>query len=321
MLSESKQKAPIELEILREKLDEGNVKNKDYLEEIKQLRMVTKELNEQVGDSEESIKRCKQELIECGGKLEDIPREIRELQESHHTVTRELKEEFERGRTLLEEEHQTQIRIERDRLEKLERLAESLSNSKHELTEQHCKALEENIRKWQDDINERMVEWQRELDQSYDLVREAKATIHSKDAKIETLDQGAQGTQNRIQSLTSELDRAKEAQQTALKLQEELKFLKQEIEKDLNDLRQALKGAENEKKQLGEQVAQLGSDIEDTTRENKSLEASLQATRQKLVAKVKEASAALKESGDKKQRLISLQGQVERTEKQLHDSQ
>ena len=160
-----------------------------------------------------------------------------------------------------------------------------------------------------------------ELDQSCVLVNEAKATILSKDTRIEALDLEARQTQNKMQVLTSELDQAKEVQQTGLKAQEELKLINQGLEKDLSSLRQSLKGARDEKKLFVEQVAKLEQDIQRTSKERETLEANLKTTRQKLAAKVKEATAALKELEEKTQQLTSLQSKAERTQKQLLESQ
>ncbi|TGJ85816.1 hypothetical protein E0Z10_g2950 [Xylaria hypoxylon] len=321
LLKESKQRAPNEFQALRDELDELDAKNIDHLEKIKHFRTATKDLEEQVRDSKENLKRCEQELIECRGRLGDAPREIQELHESHHTATEQLREDFAREKALLEEEYQTQIHAEQEKWEKLEQVAESLSNSKHKQAEQHCKVLEENTRNWEDNISKRRIEWQKELDQAYDLVREVKAKMHSRDAKIESMQQEAQESQNRVHGLTAELDQTKEAQGSALQIQDELTLSKQAAEKRFSDLQWALESAENERKSLGEQVAQLGTDIQDTTRENESLEINLKAIKEKLAAKVEEASAALKESEEKTRQLTPLQNQVEKTQRQLLDSE
>ncbi|KAF2973439.1 hypothetical protein GQX73_g106 [Xylaria multiplex] len=321
LLNESKQITPDESQALREELDELSTKNKDYLGEIEQFCRTTKDLEDKVRNYEENIKRCERELIGCKEKLGEAPREIQELQESHRTVIEQLKEDFTREKALSEKAHQQQIRAEQDKWARLEQVVESLRDSNHEQNEQHRKALEENTRTWQDDIAKRRIEWQNELNRSYELVREAKAEVHARDAKIETLRQEAQGSLSRAQNLASEMNQTKEAQQSTLKVQEELTLAKQAAEKDLSNLRRALEGAENEKKSLSKQVTQLETNIQNTTEENKSLAINLKATAEKLTAKVKEVSAALQDSEEKKQQLVSLQSLVEQNQKQLLDSQ
>ncbi|RWA03787.1 hypothetical protein EKO27_g11313 [Xylaria grammica] len=309
LVNESKQRAPDEFHVLREELDELAAKNKDYLEEIKQFRVDTKDLKEQVRDSEENLKGCRQELVECRGKLEEAPRKIQELEEA-----------FVREKTLLEKEHQRHVRAEQEKLERLEQAADSVGNLRREQTEQHSKALEENARKWQDDLDKRRIEWQKELDQAHDLVREAEAKIHSRDAKIETLQQEVQESRNRVHNLASELDRMKETSKSAIKTQEELTHWKQAAEGHSRELQRALEGAENENKSLHEQVAQLRMSIQNTARENEALETNLKATKEELAARVKEVSAAPRESEQKRQ-LTILQSQVEQTQKQLLGSE
>ncbi|GAW10818.1 hypothetical protein ANO14919_001530 [Xylariales sp. No.14919] len=293
LLNESKQRAPDEFNALREELDKLAAKNKDYLEEIKQFRVDTKDLKEQVRDSEENLKGCRQELVECRGKLEEAPRKIQELEEA-----------FVREKTQLEKEHQRHIRAEQEKLKRLEQ------------TEQHSKALEENARKWQDDLDKRRIEWQKELDRAYDLVREAEAKIHSRDAKIETLQQEVQESRNRVHNLASELDQMKETSKSAIKTQEELTHWKQAAEGHSRELQRALKGAENEKKSLQEQVAQLRMSIQNTARENEALETSLKATKEELAARVKEASAAPTESEQERQ-LTMFQSLAQQTQRQI----
>ncbi|KAK5625371.1 hypothetical protein RRF57_001087 [Xylaria bambusicola] len=142
-LSEDKQADPIECQVLREKVADSDVKIKYHMGEIKQLREVTENLNDIVRNSKKNIERCEREIMEYKGKLEDAPRQIQELRESHHTTVSLLKEDFVKQKCLLEEDHRAQIGVERKKLERLEQLIKSLSNSKRQQTEQHCKALED----------------------------------------------------------------------------------------------------------------------------------------------------------------------------------
>ena len=234
-LSKGKQTDPLEFQALHQKLADHDAKNKDYIEEINQLRAVEKDLNDKVRDSEENLERCERELLGYREKLEDAPREMQELQESHLTATRLLEEGFAKEKSKIEEEHQAQIRAERGKIERLEQLAGSLSNSKLEQTEQHCKALEDNTNKWQEDINKRRAEWQRELDQSYELLREAKATIHSRDCKVESLKQDAQQAQGNIKALTSKLEDAiREGKATIQSGDSKIEILEQEAQEAQN---------------------------------------------------------------------------------------
>ncbi|KAJ2971584.1 hypothetical protein NUW58_g9374 [Xylaria curta] len=309
LIGESKQKMTDDFQedfqALREKVDGLDAKNKEYLEEIEQLSEAKKDLKEKSKTLKSEIRRHEQELTEYRKKAEEAPQGIQDLQKSHYTAIKQLEEELAREKTS-SEEHNRQISAEREKLARLEQLTESLRMSKHEQTEQHCKALEENTHRWQNDIDKMRLEWQKELDQLHEQIREAKANVFLKDANIRTLEQEVQAVQQRIQNVTSELSQAKEAQQSTLRAQAELEISKQEAERNLSELRRDLKGADDEKKSLIKQVAEQEAKIQTIMRENESLERSL---------------VDVKESEETKQRLASLVSRLEQTQKQLANCQ
>ncbi|KAJ8111403.1 hypothetical protein ONZ43_g5627 [Nemania bipapillata] len=297
-------------ELKRKGLEELERKSKDYLEEIEQLRETNKDLREQFNDSEIRHKKSEQELTDYRKMLEEALQDAHQLQKSHDSEITQLKADLARDKALLEGEHRKQARADREKLEGLEQLVESLRKSKHERDEEHYKALEEINRKWQ-----------KELDQSLELVREAKASRYLQDAEIEALQQKVNSAQSRVQSLTDELGQMEETHQSAFDAQEKLELSKQEVEKSLDNLQRAFQDAESEKKSLGEQVAQLATRIQNTTKENESLETSLKTTRDKLTEKTREVVTASKEVQEGKQRLTYLQSQLDQIQKQETDSQ
>jgi kinesin family protein C1 len=210
LLDGAGQRVSDEVQALRRELDEIDAKNKSHLQEIEQLRKVEVDVKEHVQGVEGKLRKCQEELVESRENVEEASKEIRKFQESHQIAIKKLREEYSKEKKLVQEEHEIQIRKEQEKQERLEQLTESLRNSKLEQTDLHCIALEERTRKWQDAIDKKRGEWQKELDQSNSLLNEARADILLRDTKIQTLQEEVEGVQEANQTLASELEQAKE---------------------------------------------------------------------------------------------------------------
>ncbi|GAW25059.1 putative kinesin motor domain-containing protein [Rosellinia necatrix] len=321
LLSTSKQNIPHEdVEAVRKELKELHVQLKDNLVETEQLRKTKWVLQEQLRDSEIELDSHRQEITKCKSRLEEAPQEIEALRNAHQAAAQQLQEDFAREKALTEENHERQIRVGKEKLERLEQLVGSLRSSNHEQAEHHRKVLEENTHRWQDDAQRMRTEWQAELDESRRLVHEEKANTHKSDARIEILRRETEEAHARSLELASELEEARDAQRSALQTWEELKLASQDASKDMEDLRQALLRAEDEKRALSERVSQLDAESQARAAENESLESRLRDVTGSLAAKTEEASSAAEESRERGRQLAESRAQATHGETRLEQA-